>query len=297
VATTTVKKAIILIAGLGTRFLPLSKVFPKEFFPLVDKPIIQYLLEEALNSGIKEIIFVVKPNGQKGKILDYIQNNQKIEKILREKKDENLLAELKKVTDIADNFEFSFVIQKEPLGDGNAILQAKKLVGEEPCAVFFCDDVIDSQVPALSQLLQVFKTCQKPIIGLKKMARIKLPHYGVVDSEIITSRLHKVKRIIEKPPFDTAPSDLAILGRYVITSEVFDYLKTAAPNQKKEVILADVLSRMAADAKMIYGYEVEGQWLECGDKLRWLKSNLYLGLKHPKFGEELRKFLKETGSI
>ncbi|MDO8264913.1 MAG: UTP--glucose-1-phosphate uridylyltransferase [Candidatus Parcubacteria bacterium] len=294
---TNIKKAVILIAGLGTRFLPLSKVFPKEFFPLVDKPIIQYLLEEALDSGIKEIIFVVKPNGQKEKILDYIQNNQKIEKILKEKKNETLLAELKKVTDIAENFEFSFVVQKEPLGDGNAILMTKKLVGDEPCAVFFCDDVIDSKIPALSQLVQIFKTCQKPIIGLKKISRVKLPHYGVVDSEIITSRLHKVKNIIEKPPFDTAPSDLAIIGRYIITPEVFDYLKKAVPNKKGEIILADILSKMASDAKMIYGYELDGQWLECGDKLRWLKSNLYLGLKHPKFGDELRKFLKETGSI
>lgn len=286
------KKAIIPIAGLGTRFLPLSKAVPKEFLPLADKPIIRYLLEEALSANIKEIIFIVRP-GKKGEILEYFKKSPKLEKILKERKKEQLLTELKTLEEFSKNFKFSFINQREPLGDGHAILQAKKLIGKEPSGVFFIDDVIDSNISCFSQLLQIFKTCQKPIVALKKLPKEKLPAYGVAAVEKIASRVYKIKKIVEKPSIDSVSSDLAVAGRYIITPEVFDYLGKLSPNQRGEIILADALEQMIKDGKMVYGKAIEGEWLECGDKLHWLHSHLYFTLKHPKYGPELKKYLKE----
>lgn len=287
-----IKKAIIPIAGLGARFLSLSKVVPKEFLPLADKPIIRYLLEEALSANIKEIIFIVRP-GKKQQILEYFKKSPKLEKILKERKKEQLLAELKTLEEFSKNFKISFVNQREQLGEGHAILQAKKLIGKKPCGVFFVDDVVDSKTSCFSQLLQIFKTCQKPIVALKKLPKEQLPYYRVAAVEKITSRVYKIKKIVEKPSIDSAPSDLAVVGRYIITPEVFDYLGKLSPNPRGEIILADALEQMVKDGKMIYGHQIEGEWLECGDKLRWLHSHLYFTLKHPKFGQELKKYLKE----
>lgn len=291
-----IKKAIIPLAGLGTRFLPLSKVVSKELWPLVDVPIIQYIIEEAKNSGIQEIIFVLSPENKK--VLDYLKPSPKIEKILKERKKEDILAEIKKLEELLKDISFSYVFQKKPLGDGHALLQAAKHIEDEPVVCMFGDDVIDSKIPGALQLAKVFKTCQKPVIALSRLPREKLPFYGIVGIEKIANRLYKIKKIIEKPSLETAPSDLAIIGRHILTPEVFDYLKKAKPTKKGEIILAEVLNnQMLKDGKLVYGYELEGNWLECGDKLRWLKSNLYLSLKHPKFGPELKNYLKELKII
>ena len=291
-----IKKAIIPLAGLATRFLPLSKVVSKELWPLVDVPIIQYVVEEAKNSGIQEIIFVLSPGNKK--VLDYLKPSPKIEKILKERKKENILAEMKNLDELFKDISFSYVLQKKPLGDGHALLQAAKLVGEEPVACMFGDDVIDSKTPGILQLAKTFKTCQKPVVALYRLPKEKIPAYGIVGVEKIANRLYKIKKIIEKPSLKEAPSDLAIIGRYILTPEVFDYLKKAKPNKKGEIILAEVINNeMLKDGKVIYGYELEGNWLECGDKLRWLKSNLYFSLKHPKFGPELKNYLKELKII
>lgn len=287
-----VKKAIILTAGLATRFLPLSKAVPKELLPLADKPTLQYILEEALASGINEVIFVVSP-GKKTAILNYFKKTPKLEKILKERKKEEILTELKKAEKLGQSFSFSFATQKEPLGDGHAILHAKKMSENESCAVFFIDDILVSKTPCLSQLMQIYKTCKKPVIALKRLPSEKLPFYGIVETEKIASRLHKIKRIIEKPSAESAPSDLAVMGRYIITPEVFQYLKGLSPNAKKEIILANALEKMVRDGKIVYGYEVEGDWLECGNKKLWLKSNVYFSLKHPEFGSDIKKYLKE----
>jgi len=287
-----IKKAIIPLAGLSTRFLPLSKVVAKELWPLVDLPVIQYALNEAREAGIKQIIFVLSP--ERKKVLDYIKPSSKIERILKERKKENILTEIKNLEEPFKNISFSYVLQKESLGDGHAILQAAKLVGSEPVANLYSDDVIEAKEPAILQLLKVFKTCQKPIIALSRVPKEKIPYYGVAGVEKIANRLYKIKKIVEKPSLEEAPSDLAIVGRYILTPEVFDYLKKAKPTKKGEIYLAEVLNNhMLRDGKLIYGYELEGKWLECGDKLRWLKSNLYLSLKHPKYGPELKKYLKE----
>jgi UTP--glucose-1-phosphate uridylyltransferase len=290
-----IKKAILPIAGLGTRFLPLSKIFPKEVWPLVDKPIIQYLVEEAKNSGISEIIFVISQ--EKKMVVDYfqkyyLQKSPKIEKKLKEQGKLNLLEELKKLEELCQGLSFNFVFQKKPLGDGHAILQAKDLVGGEPVAVLFGDDIVESKTPCLLQLMKVFKTAQKPVIALSQVPKEKVPSYGIVGVEKIASRLFKIKKIVEKPTIDKAPSDLAIVGKYILTPEVFDYLKKAKPSKKGEIILAEVFEEMIGDGKVIYGYQFEGNWLECGTKEGWLKSHFYLTLKHPKYGLELREYLK-----
>ncbi len=286
-----IKTAIIPVAGLATRFLPLSKAVPKELWPLVDQPVIQYIIEEAKDSGIKQIVFVLSP--QNKKILDYLKPSPQIEKILKERKKGNILTEVKKLEELFKDISFSYVTQKKPLGDGHAILQAAKIIGSEPVACLFADDIVESKTPCLSQLAKVFKTCQKPVIALYRLPKEKLSLYGIVAVEKIANRLFKIKGIIEKPALGTAPSDLAIVGKYILTPEVFSYLKKAKPGPKGEIILAETLDRMLTDGKMIYGYEFEGKWLECGNKMEWLKSNLYLSLKHPQFGPELKKILKE----
>lgn len=285
-----IKKIIIPVAGLGTRFLPLSKTLSKEFFPLVDKPVIQYIIEEVKNSGIKEVIFVVS---QKQKTaLNYFKKSPEIEKILIKRKKENLLKELKDFENLFEDISFSFVTQKSPMGDGHALLQAAKLLKSEPVASSFGDDIIDSDVPAIAQLAEVFKTCECPVVALKELSRDKIPAYGMVVAEKIASRLYKIKKIIEKPDPSQVVSNLVAVGKYILTPEVFGYLKKAAPSKRGEIILAEVLNKMLEEGKTIYGYEVKGEWLECGDKLKWLKSFFYFSLKDPRYGKELREYLK-----
>lgn len=289
-----IKKVIIPVAGLGTRFLPLSKVVSKDFFPLVDKPVIQYIIDEVKKSGIKEVVFVVSP-GQKT-VLNYFQKSPELEKTLVKKKRENILKELKEFEEIFEGISFSYVVQKKPLGDGHAIFQAVKKISQkgvsEPVAVSFGDDIVDSEEPALSQLINIFNTCAAPVVALKQLPREKISAYGVVAVEKIANRLYKIKKITEKPNPSEAPSDLVIVGKYILTPEVFQYLKKAVPSKRGEVILADVFDKMLSDGKIIYGYELKGEWLECGDKLKWLKSFFYFALKDPRFNEELKQYLK-----
>lgn len=287
-----IKKVIIPVAGMGTRFLPLSKVLPKEFFPLADKPIIQYIVEEAKNSGISEFIFVVNPNQKM--LLNYFKEAKDIEKILIKKKKENLLKELKDFEIILKDISIKTIVQKKPLGDGHAVLQALKSINsDEPVAVLFSDDVVLSDQPALSQLIDIYKTCGSPVLAIKKMPQEKLSAYGVAGVEKIASRLYKIKKITEKPEIGKAPSDLVIVGKYILTPEVFNYLKKSSPSKKGEIILAEIFDKMLDDGKIIYGYEFKGEWLECGDKEKWLKSFFYLTLKSSRFGSVLKNYLKE----
>lgn len=287
---TEIKKAIIPIAGLGTRFLPLSKSLPKEFFPLVDKPIIQHIIEEVKKSGISEIVFVVSPRQKM--IMSHFQKSAEIEKFLAKRKKDALLKEFKNFEEMFTGISFSFVVQKKPAGDGHAILQAVKIINNEPVAVSFGDDIIDSETPALSQLINIFKTCSAPVVALKSLPKEKLSAYGVVYVEKIANRLFKIKKIIEKPEPSQVPSNLVIVGKYILTPEVFGYLKKASPSKKGEIILAEVFDKMLSDGKTIYGYELKGEWLECGDKLKWLKSFFYFALKDPRYKDELKQYIK-----
>ena len=286
-----IKKAIIPIAGMATRFLPLSKAVPKELWPLVDRPMIQYVIDEVAQSGVQEIIFVVKPKEKK--LQDYMKPCLEVEKKLKERKKEKILEEVKDLEESLSKITFTYVTQKKPLGDGHALLQASKKIKDEPVASLFADDIVYAKVPCLLQLERIYKTCQKPVVALYKLPQDKLISYGVPSVEKITNRLFKIKEIIEKPEPGKAPSDYAIVGKHVLIPEVFHFLKKAKPSAKGEIILAEVFENMLKNGKLIYGYEFEGKWLECGNKLEWLKSNIFLALNHPKIGQEMRKFVRD----
>jgi UTP--glucose-1-phosphate uridylyltransferase len=292
-----VKRALIPIAGLGTRFLPLTKEVPKELWPLVDKPVLQYIVEEAIASGIKDIIFVSRP--EKEIIWNYFARTDKeLKKILKERKKEEILKELEdfekifKTVYFSKLASFSQVYQKRPLGDGHAILQARKKIKREAIAVLFGDDVIESEKPALLQMIEVFEKYKKPLVALCPIEKEKVSSYGVIDGKEIEKRIFKIEKIVEKPKEKEAPSNLAIVGRYILTPEVFEYLGKAEAGKTGEIHLSEVLGKMIEDKKEIFGYQFEGKWLECGNKIGYLKSTIYLSLKHPKFGQQLKEYIK-----
>jgi UTP--glucose-1-phosphate uridylyltransferase len=287
-----IKKVLLPIAGLGTRFLPLSKELPKEFWPLADIPVIQYIVEEARDSGAKEIVFIISP--EKKIIFNYFKESEKVEKILKERNKGPLIEKLKEFKDSFKDVSFSYVVQRKPLGDGHAILQADEKIGNNPCGVLFGDDVVSFKNPCLGQLDNIFRNYKKPVIAIRKVPKEMIPSYGILEVEKIANRLYKIKKIVEKPSIEEAPSDFAIVGKYILTPDVFCYLKMAGrPSKGKEMILADAFQRMIKDGKSIYGYEFEGDWLECGNKINWMKSNLSVSLNHKEFGSELRKHLKD----
>ncbi|MDP2637194.1 MAG: sugar phosphate nucleotidyltransferase [bacterium] len=292
-----ITKAIIPIGGLATRFLPLSKVVTKEFWPLAEKPLLQYAVEELKESGITDIVFVVNSRN-KELVSEYFSSSPALEKVLEEQKREALLESLRKFEKLSQGLSFSFVTQTKPQGDGNAVLLAKKYLGDNAFMVVYPDDVMVSNVPAALQLIKTFKTAQKPVLGLVQLPQEKLTSYGVVGAEKIATRLYKIKKLVEKPQsVEAAPSNLVSVGRRVLTPEVYDYLKKAKPNKKGEVVLAEVLGEMAKDGKILYGYELEGKWLECGDMKNWLYSFARTALSHPLYGKDIQKHLKQERII
>jgi len=288
-----IKKAIIPAGGLGTRFLPLTKILAKESLPLVDRPLIDYAVSEAVNSDISEITFVFSK--EKEAILNYFKQDLNLEGLLKKREEEEILKELKKDEEKFKNIEFFSSFQEKPKGDGDAVLKTEKFIKGEPAAVLFPDDIFPfSKIPVIRQLANVFYTSQRPIIGLKRVEKERISAYGIVEVQKIAHRLYKIKEIIEKPKdISKTPSDLAIAWRYIINSEVFEALKETPANKKGEIILAEGLRKMLNDGRIIYGYEIEGEWLECGDKLKWLISNFHLCLAHPIYGPILKDFLKK----
>ena len=287
----TVKKAIFPIAGMATRFLPLSKVISKEMIPLVDKPLIHYIVDEALNSGIKEIQLVTRKN-QKD-VIEYFKSNPELEKILQEKNKKDDLAVLKEMDEVLKMIKFSSSIQKKASGNVDAICQARDFAGKDPVGIFFCDDIIYSnEAPGFQQLKEVYETCQRPVIGLKRMPKEELHKYGVVEVEKIANSVFKIKRVVEKPKEGEAPSDLVIVGRYIITSDVFDKIDANKSMRQNDYSISQVLGEMAEEGKVVYGYELKGDWLECGDKKTWIKSFLTLALEHHEFGPKIKEFIK-----
>lgn len=262
-------KVIIPVGGLGTRFLPLSKVLPKELFPIIDKPVIQYIVEEALLSGFDEIIFVISE--EKKWILKYFEENESLRKLLKDRGREELIKELDSVPKIS----FKWCLQPEPLGDGDAILKAKQFMKEgEAFGVLFGDDILDGKVPALKQLYNAFQKVNSPILGIYKMPKKALCAYGVPGFENTKHKsLHKIINLVEKPK-ENPPSSFALIGKYILNYDIFTYLEKT-PLRKGELILANALSLMLEEGKPIYGKEVKGKWLECGTKAAWLKSFQY----------------------
>jgi len=269
-----VKKAVLLVAGLGTRFLPLSKTISKELWPLLNRPIVDYIIDEIKSSGIKEIIFVISPEN---KILrSYLRRNLKVEEILKEKGKKEILKDFQKHERSFQGLFLSFVCQKKPLGLGDAILQTKSKVGKHPFIVCFNDDVIVSSTSCLLQLIKVFEKYGKTVIAIKRVPKERVGFYGSLKVKKVGPRLCQIKEIIEKPRPGEAYSNLVVDGRYLLTSEVFDYLGKPGSFFQGEIILANTLEQMIKAGIIVYGYEFEGKWLECGNVQNWLKSNLYL---------------------
>jgi UTP--glucose-1-phosphate uridylyltransferase len=283
-----VRKAIIPVAGLGTRFLPAVKAQPKGMLPIVDKPIIQYIVEEAVASGIEQIIFVTSQN--KRAIEDHFDRNFELEYRLRQK---NKRAELKEVLRISDMAKFIYVRQKTPRGLGDAIYTAKELIDDnEPFAVLLGDDVIDAKIPALKQLINVYNKYQDIVIGFTKVAKKNVSKYGVMDPIFINEHIAEIKKIVEKPKPDKAPSNYAVTGRYILTPDIFDLLGNTKPGSGGEVQLTDAL---ATHIKKHAGYACiyKGDYYDCGNKLEFIKAIINFSLKHPEFKRPLRNYLKK----
>ncbi len=266
-----IRKAVIPAAGLGTRFFPITKSIPKEMLPIVDKPCIQYLVEEAVASGIKEII-IITGNG-KNSIKDYFTPDKALIKELKEKGKSNLVRDLEKIEKMA---KITFVKQDKPLGDGHALLCASEQIGNEPFAVMFADDIYDSQVPALKQLIQQYEKVKTPIINLLKIDKKDSKKYGMIVPEKSKGRLHLIKSLVEKPT--KAPSNLAIIGKYIVTKELFDNLKSANGKEKGELRLIDGMIRHLKTSP-IHGYEIKGRRFDAGDKKGYLEAVIHFAKK------------------
>ena len=280
-----VRKAIIPAAGLGTRFLPATKAQPKEMLPIVDKPTIQYIIEEAVASGIEEILIITGRN--KKCIEDHFDKSVELEMEL-EKNNKTELLDL--VRGISDMVDIHYIRQKEPRGLGHAILCAKAFVGNEPFAVLLGDDVVDSEVPCLKQLMDCYKEYKTSILGVQTVAKENVDKYGIVDGIHIEDRVYKVKNLVEKPAVEDAPSNVAILGRYIITPQIFDILSETKPGKGGEIQLTDALQTLIENEAM-YAYNFEGRRYDVGDKLGFLQATVEFALKRPELREPFMEYL------
>ena len=289
-AAIRVRKAVFPAAGLGTRFLPATKAQPKEMLPLVDKPIIQYGVEEAVAAGCDQIIIVTGRGKQA--IEDHFDVSYELEKMLEERKKTDLL---KIVRAISDMIHVAYVRQKEALGLGHAVLTARELVGDEPFAVLLADDVIDAEVPCLKQLMQVFEQTQRSVIATQVIEGLAISSYGVLQVKPADGRfggrLCEIVDMVEKPKLEEAPSNLAVIGRYILTPAVFDALSNITPGSGGELQLTDGLRQLLKKEKM-YSYVFQGKRHDTGDKLGFLKATVEFALKRSDLGEPLRQYLK-----
>ena len=285
-----VRKAVFPAAGLGTRFLPATKAQPKEMLPIVDKPIIQYGVEEAMGAGCDQIIIVTGRGKQS--IEDHFDVSYELEKMLEERGKKDLL---KIVRDISDMMQVFYVRQKEALGLGHAVLTAKELVGDEPFATLLADDVIDAKVPCLKQMIDVFTEKQASVLAIQKVEGPAISAYGVIKAKEVAGsggKLFEISDLVEKPKFQDAPSDLAVIGRYVLTPTVFETLTGIQAGAGGELQLTDGLRALLKKEK-IYGFVFEGKRHDAGDKLGFLKATVEFALKRPDLGEPFKQYLKD----
>lgn len=282
-----ITKAILPVAGFGTRFLPATKAQPKEMLPIVDKPAIQYIVEDAVSAGIKEIIFVTGRG--KRAIEDHFDYSFELDKTLVEKNKLELVKEVRRIAELA---KFSYVRQPLPLGDGHALACAAHLVYDEPVLVMFGDTLYDAKEGPASQILKTFAKYGDSVIGLSAVPRSEVSKFGVIDGVAVDERIYEIKRFIEKPLPSEAPSNLVAVGIYVLTPEVLSWLTTMRPGPSGELRLADAFQQMLAHDRPLYGQEFNGTWLDTGDKLGFIKATIQLGLKNKDIGPELKKFIK-----
>lgn len=281
-----IKKAVIPAAGFGTRFLPASKSQPKEMLPIVDTPTIQYVVEEAVKSGITDILMVIG----KGKraIEEHFDRNFELEAELREKSKFDELESIKRISDMAN---IHFVWQKELKGLGDAIYCAKCHVGNEPFAVMLGDTILGSKSPVTKQLIKVFERYQESVVVLEEVERSKVSRYGIMDGRHLDSGVYLVKDFVEKPSVKNAPSNLAIAGRYVFTPEIFGYIEKTKPGKNGEIQITDAMRMMVADRAM-YGLKFDGIRYDIGNKLDFIKTNIEFALKRPDMKKDIMAYLK-----
>jgi len=286
-----VRKAVFPAAGWGTRFLPATKAQPKEMLPLVDKPVIQYAVEEAVASGIEQIIIIT--SGTKRAIEDHFDQSLELERLLEERGDIERLRQIRRISDLA---QLAYVRQKEQLGLGHAVLMAKELVGHEPFAVILSDDVVVGERPCIGQLVDAYHRTHSSVVALARVPHEETSRYGVIGGRLVDGddeggRLYRLDRLVEKPDPADAPSDLAIIGRYVLTPKIFDKLEQTPRGSGGEIQLTDAIQALMEEQE-VYGYAFEGTRYDAGTTMGWLKASVELALERPDLGEEFRAYLR-----
>ena len=283
----TVKKAIIPAAGLGTRFLPATKSQPKEMLPIVDKPTLQYIIEEAIESGIEEILIITGRN--KKSIEDHFDKSVELELELEQKGKTEML---EMVRNISNMVNIHYIRQKEPKGLGHAIHCAKSFIGNEPFAVLLGDDIVDNETPCLKQLIGAYDEYKTSILGVQEVAKEDTCKYGILDVKHIEDRVYKVKDMVEKPAVEEAPSNIAILGRYIITPAIFDILENQEPGKGGEIQLTDALKTLG-NQEAIYAYNFEGRRYDVGDKFGFLEATIDFALKRDNLRDDLMNYMRK----
>jgi len=281
-----IRKAVLPAAGLGTRFLPATKAQPKEMLPIVDKPTIQYVVEEAVASGIEDIIIVTGRG--KNAIEDHFDRSLELEIALERQGKAEELQEIQRISELTS---FCYIRQKEPLGLGHAILVAKALVGNEPFAVLLGDDIIDSEVPCLRQMMSVFDRHRSPVIAVQQVPREETSSYGIIDAKSIEDSVYQILDLVEKPSPETAPSDLAIIGRYILTPEIFEALEHTLPDERGEIQLTNGL-KLLLRRQALYGLAFHGRRYDAGSKLGFLKATVQFALNRSDLAPAFRAYLR-----
>ena len=281
-----IKKAIIPAAGLGTRMLPATKSMPKEMLPVFDKPTLQYIIEEAISSGIEEILIVTGRNKQS--IENHFDKSVELELELEKSKKYELLEQIRKISEFCD---IHYIRQREPKGLGHAIYRAKTFISNDPFAVLLGDDIVYSKKPCLKQLIEVYEEKNSPILGVQRVKKEDVNKYGIVYGEKVSEKLTLVENMVEKPQVEEAKSDIAILGRYIITSDIFEALEQTSPGKNGEIQITDALYTLM-QKRAIYAYEFDGKRYDLGDKLGLLKASIEFGLRDETSENEIKEYLK-----
>ena len=281
-----IKKAIIPVAGFGTRFLPFTKAMPKEMLPIVDKPTIQYIVEEAVNSGIKDILFITASHSNKRAIEDHFDHNELLVNLLKQKNKNDLVDKV----DLFNDINFYYIRQREAKGLGDAILCAKEFVNEEPFAVLLGDDVVESDIPVTKQLIEQYNKTNSSIVGVQEVLEQDIDKYGIVITN--DEKLAKVEDIIEKPQVGSVLSKKAVLGRYILTPEIFTLLETQEKGSGNEIQLTDSIKRLL-EIQDVYAYNFTGKRYDIGDKLGFIKATIDFALNRDELKEEVRKYINE----
>ncbi|MFC2174221.1 UTP--glucose-1-phosphate uridylyltransferase GalU [Acidobacteriota bacterium] len=281
-----IRKAVFPAAGLGTRFLPATKAQPKEMLPIVDKPMIQYVIEEAKDSGIQNVIIVTGRG--KNAIEDHFDVSIELEQVLKKRGNNGVLEQIRAISDLIN---FSYIRQKEALGLGHAIGITRELVGNEPFAVLLGDDIIDAEIPALKQMINVYQRYKCSVLAIEKVDPSRIESYGVIAGKKIEDRLFSISDLVEKPKPSEAPSDMAIIGRYILTPEIFDFIENTQPDENGEIQITNAL-RGLLKRQAVYGYLFEGIRYDAGSKIGFLKATVEFALKRDDLGTVFKDYLK-----